>query len=123
MNQRVVQRVNVHTISQYKTAKNGSTLLFVVLITGCLITIVISCWHAGALRQDLITDRMRYEQRFRITQGALNYGIAYAQSCFDELLKTYEKSIDLNEYAQLLDDKYAAQVIFFSQKQSVLIKA
>ena len=96
MKQEVIQRVNAHTISQYKTAKSGSTLLFVVLITGCLITIIISCWHAGALRQDLITDRMRYEQRFRITQGALNYGITYAQRCFDELLKTHEKTIDLS---------------------------
>jgi len=108
---------------QYKTLKKGSTLLFVLLVSSGLMISAVSYWYASTLRQSLMADRIRYEQYFRMAQGALNYGILYAHNHFSELSSSQDKSIDLSQYARLLDDHYTARVVFFGKKQSVLVKA
>lgn len=115
--------MNANNILHLETTKKGSALLFVMLITGCLLSTTMSYWCSGLRSYELMIERIRYEQRFRLTEGALNYGIAYAKHNFDDLKKRYDYTIDLNEYACLLDDIYGAQLIFLSQKKSVLIKA
>jgi len=82
-----------------------------------------SYWCIGSRNYELVLERMLYEQRFRLTEGALNYGIAYGRHYFNELQKKHEHMIDLDEYAQILDARYRIQLIFLSQKKSILIKA
>ncbi len=115
--------MHANNILHLETTKKGSALLFVMLITGSLLSATMSYWCNGSRNYELMIERMHYEQRFRLTEGALNYGVAYANHNFDDLQKIHEYSIDLNEYAHLLDDAYNVQLIFLSQKESVLIKA
>ncbi len=115
--------MNANSILHLETTKKGSVLLFVMLITGCLLSTTMGYWYSGSRNYELMIERMRYEQHFRLTEGALNCGVAYACHHFNELQKKHEYSVDLNEYAQLLGDTYRAQLTFLSQRKSVLIKA
>ena len=114
--------MNANNTLHLETTKKGSALLFVMLTTGGVLSVTMSYWCIGSRSYELMIERMRYEQRFRLTEGALNYGVAYANHNFDDLQKMHEYTIDLDEYAQMLDDRYRVQLIFFSQKKSVLIK-
>lgn len=91
--------------------KEGSTVLYILMITGCLIPVMYGYWQMAVMYSMLMQDRIKEEQRFWLIDGAMQYGIAYAQHHFDTLIQ-HKRTISLNMYAHLLDKKYTLHVLF-----------
>ena len=90
--------------------KEGSTVLYVLMITGCLIPIMYSYWQMASMYSMLMQDRIKEEQRFWLIDGAMQYSITYAQHHFDTLIQ-HKRTINLDAYAHLLDKKYTLHVL------------
>jgi len=115
--------MSAHSISKLEMGKEGSTVLLVLLITGCLLSSSIGFWQSSIRSYELTFERIQYEQRFRLTEGALLFGISYAKKKSGLLKKEYEIDLSLDEYAQLLADVYTVQLKFIVQKESIRIIA
>ena len=79
--------------------KSGSAILIVVLVMSAVMIVCLNMWRATALTTDLACKRQEREQRFRIAEGVLNYGIALCKERFESLkilAKAGEKTIELD---------------------------
>lgn len=109
-------------IFRLETAREGSALLFVVIVTASMFVLIHGYYSKHVLQQDVITSRIQYEQHFRLTEGALRYGISYAKKHYNDLMRMHEYHMQLNEYVQLAGSNYTLDLDFYTQKDAVLIK-
>jgi len=80
-----------------ESTKSGSAILMVVLVMSAVIVVCLNMWRATALTTDLVFKRQEREQKFRIAEGVLHYGIALCKERFESLKKLAKAGQELVE--------------------------
>jgi hypothetical protein len=65
--------------------KRGSTIIILLFVVSALTIMLTAALRNAAYSFDVSLQQMRYEQQRWITEGILNYGIAYVKTNFKEL--------------------------------------
>ena len=71
----------------------GSAVLIVVLVLSVIMLSTFNLWRQTALNMDMVLKRQTWEQKHRIVEGVLHYGIAFCKNNFKTLGK---KKIELH---------------------------
>lgn len=92
--------------SEMAIARNGSTILFVVLMTSVIMSCAYIFWQRSTWYALCMDERMRYEQQIALLDGAIRYGITYVQHHYKTLLDEPGRVLNLDAYAQLMQAEY-----------------
>ena len=76
-----------------KQCRPGSAVLIVVLVLSVIMLSTFNLWRQTALTMDMILKRQTWEQKHRIVEGVLHYGIAFCKNHFETIDK---KKIELH---------------------------
>jgi len=70
-----------------KNSRPGSAILIVVLVMSALLFFCFNLFQSTVLTVDVVLKRQEREQKARIAQGILNYGITLCTSRFEQFEK------------------------------------
>lgn len=90
--------------SEMAIARNGSTILFVLMMTSVIMSFAYIFWQRSTLYAHCMDERMRYEQHISLLDGAVRYGIIYVR--YHALMGGIERVLNLDTYAQLVRPEY-----------------
>jgi len=71
--------------------RSGSAVLIVVLTLSMIMLSCFNLWRHTALNMDMVLKRQEREQKYRITEGVLHYGIALCKNHFKKIDKRHKK--------------------------------
>jgi len=108
--------------------KKGSALLLVILITSAIVICSTIVWQGTAFLSDLVLKRQEYEQKYRFTEGVLNYGIAFCKCNYDAIQKAVtkgEKTFTITLEADKISPHqiYMGKIYVEVQDKSIELKA
>ncbi len=69
----------------------GSTILLVVFVMSTIIICCSTIWHSTSFLSDMAIQRQKYEQRYRIAEGILKFGIAFCKDTYKNIKKLKSK--------------------------------
>lgn len=72
--------------------QNGSVMLIAIAVISSLLAGSMIIWYNHALLYDIAIEKEAYEKRLRLTEGALNIGIAYGKKNIKKLLPIRSKT-------------------------------
>jgi len=110
---------------------SGSTILIVVLVISAIVICTTITWQGSAFLENLVLKRQKYEQKYRFTEGLLNYGIAFCKQNYDMIqLKRASFKGKKSFCIPLVDgwqidshQKYGGKVYVTVHKKSIDLKA
>lgn len=71
----------------------GSAVLIVVLVLSVIMLSTFNLWRQTALTMDMVLKRQTWEQKYRVVEGVLHYGVAFCKNHFETIGK---KKIELS---------------------------
>jgi len=106
--------------------RSGSAVLIVVLVLSVIMLSCINLWRHTALNMDMVLKRQEREQKYRITEGVLHYGIGLCKNQFKKIGKRGKKKkieLQVGTWRLKSHPPYVGKLIITPDDNTIHLKA
>jgi len=104
--------------------RSGSAVLIVVLVLSMIMLSCFNLWRHTALNMDMVLKRQEREQKYRITEGVLYYGISLCKDQFKTIGKRKKKiELPVGTWRLKSHPPYVGKLIITPHDKTIHLKA
>lgn len=103
--------------------KNGNTFLFFVIISAALMLAYTALWNNTALLYDAVTQKYKYEKKYRVAESLANYGLSLLINNFEQTKKISNNVIYNSDWPPGQNYANANLKIVFSESEIIIIES